>query len=75
MNQTNIQQLIFFKYFIDAIQKQKTDKSIEQSPTSNKLLKECSQDDVYLERRRKNNQAAKRSRDVRRAKEDEIALR
>ena len=32
-------------------------------------------DDAYWERRRKNNEAAKRSRDARRAKEDEIALR
>ena len=32
-------------------------------------------DDAYWERRRKNNEAAKRSRDSRRAKEDEIALR
>lgn len=32
-------------------------------------------DDGYRERRRKNNEAAKRSRDARRAKEDEIAIR
>ena len=32
-------------------------------------------DDAYWERRRKNNEAAKRSRDSRRAKEDQIALR
>lgn len=32
-------------------------------------------DEAYWERRRKNNEAAKRSRDARRAKEDEIALR
>lgn len=32
-------------------------------------------DDSYRERRRKNNEAAKRSRDARRAKEDDIALR
>ncbi|ELT95774.1 hypothetical protein CAPTEDRAFT_223236 [Capitella teleta] len=32
-------------------------------------------DDAYWERRRKNNEAAKRSRDARRAKEEEIALR
>ena len=32
-------------------------------------------DNTYWERRRKNNEAAKRSRDARRAKEDEIALR
>lgn len=33
------------------------------------------QDECYWERRRKNNEAAKRSRDSRRAKEDEIAIR
>lgn len=32
-------------------------------------------DEAYWERRRKNNEAAKRSRDLRRAKEDEIAIR
>jgi hypothetical protein len=32
-------------------------------------------DDAYWERRKKNNEAAKRSRDARRAKEDEIAIR
>ena len=32
-------------------------------------------DDMYWERRRKNNEAAKRSRDARRAKEDQIAIR
>lgn len=32
-------------------------------------------DSAYWERRRKNNEAAKRSRDARRAKEDEIAIR
>lgn len=32
-------------------------------------------DDAYWERRRKNNEAAKRSRDLRRAKEDEVAIR
>ena len=32
-------------------------------------------DSAYWERRRKNNEAAKRSRDARRAKEQEIALR
>ncbi|XP_023026069.1 giant isoform X1 [Leptinotarsa decemlineata] len=34
-----------------------------------------SADPVYLEKRKKNNEAAKRSRDARRAKEDEIAIR
>ncbi|KAJ8950235.1 hypothetical protein NQ318_006209 [Aromia moschata] len=36
---------------------------------------EKSNDPVYLEKRKKNNEAAKRSRDARRAKEDEIAIR
>jgi hypothetical protein len=39
----------------------------EQSPPSGK-------DAAYLAKRRKNNEAAKRSRDARRAKEDELAL-
>lgn len=33
------------------------------------------QDELYWERRRKNNEAAKRSRDARRAKEEEIVVR
>lgn len=36
---------------------------------------ETVKDEAYWERRRKNNEAAKRSRDARRAKEDEIAIR
>ncbi|RNA15628.1 cell death specification 2, partial [Brachionus plicatilis] len=36
---------------------------------------EVDKDEAYRERRRKNNEAAKRSRDARRAKEDDIALR
>jgi hypothetical protein len=116
-NHKNIQQQLFFKYFIESIQKQQQqDKSIpkltEQSTlhpylSTNNLLKEFSkriqqaqehlihvnqqelitspvstlplsdtnQSDGYSERRRKNNEAAKRSRDARRVKEDEIALR
>lgn len=38
-------------------------------------LPDSLKDDAYWERRRKNNEAAKRSRDARRAKEDEIAIR
>ncbi|CAF0833784.1 unnamed protein product [Adineta ricciae] len=34
-----------------------------------------SQTDVYFDRRKKNNEAAKRSRDARRVKEDQIAVR
>lgn len=43
------------------------------SPTSSTVDDEKKR--AYLERRRKNNAAAKRSRDARRAKEDEIAIR
>jgi bZIP factor len=39
------------------------------------VLPENEKDGAYWERRRKNNEAAKRSRDARRAKEDEIAIR
>ena len=38
-------------------------------------LPDDQKDEAYWERRRKNNEAAKRSRDARRAKEDEIAIR
>ena len=38
-------------------------------------LPDNQKDEAYWERRRKNNEAAKRSRDARRAKEDEIAIR
>lgn len=40
-----------------------------------RILPEEQKDGAYWERRRKNNEAAKRSRDMRRAKEDEIAIR
>ncbi|KAK2145582.1 hypothetical protein LSH36_670g00040 [Paralvinella palmiformis] len=40
-----------------------------------RTLPEEQKDELYWERRRKNNEAAKRSRDARRAKEDEIAIR
>jgi hypothetical protein len=36
---------------------------------------DINRNDTYSERRKKNNEAAKRSRDTRRAKEDEIAIR
>lgn len=42
-------------------------------PTITSIMDE--KDAAYWERRRKNNEAAKRSRDARRAKEDEIAIR
>ncbi|KAK7473678.1 hypothetical protein BaRGS_00035075, partial [Batillaria attramentaria] len=40
-----------------------------------RVLPDNQKDEAYWERRRKNNDAAKRSRDARRAKEDEIAIR
>ena len=40
-----------------------------------KITPDGEKDDSYWERRRKNNEAAKRSRDARRAKEEEIAIR
>lgn len=51
------------------------------SPSSSVTLNDANiatngdKDDAYWERRRKNNEAAKRSRDARRAKEQEIAVR
>ena len=39
------------------------------------MVSEESKDDKYWERRRKNNLAAKRSRDARRAKENQVAIR
>ena len=49
--------------------------SVDQSSSDGGLNCSMSKDDAYRERRRKNNEAAKRSRDARRAKEDDIALR
>ena len=48
-----------------------------KKPKSGLVLPEVDErkDEAYWERRRKNNEAAKRSRDARRAKEEEIALR
>ena len=40
-----------------------------------RMMPEENKDGAYWDRRRKNNEAAKRSRDARRAKEDEIAIR
>lgn len=44
--------------------------SPHQVPSSSGDVK----DELYWEKRRKNNEAAKRSRDARRAKEDELAI-
>lgn len=52
--------------------------SCSQSPSSSpssEVTPQNAKDAAYLEKRRKNNAAAKRSRDARRAKEDELAIR
>ncbi|CAH1983598.1 unnamed protein product [Acanthoscelides obtectus] len=48
-----------------------TNKNMRRSQLTNSHVS----DPTYWEKRRKNNEAAKRSRDARRAKEDEIAIR
>lgn len=48
-------------------------RKVTKSPVPTSTVDE--KDAAYRERRRKNNEAAKRSRDARRAKEDEIAIR
>ena len=49
--------------------------SLSSCSSVSSTFDENCKEDTYKERRRKNNEAAKRSRDARRAKEDEIALR
>ena len=49
--------------------------SMDMGDKKIKSVPEDKKDEAYWERRRKNNEAAKRSRDARRAKEEEIALR
>lgn len=53
-------------------QHQGTNKNMRRNTQQSSTINE---DPVYWEKRRKNNEAAKRSRDARRAKEDEIAIR
>ena len=50
------------------------DESLEMTPTHHSTPRD-GKDAAYWERRRKNNEAAKRSRDARRHKENEIAVR
>ena len=50
------------------------DESLEMTPTHHSTPRD-GKDAAYWERRRKNNEAAKRSRDARRLKENEIAVR
>ncbi|XP_059095830.1 D site-binding protein-like [Tigriopus californicus] len=53
-----------------------TSPEVNSQPQSKKSRRvEEIKDEAYWERRKKNNEAAKRSRDARRAKEDEIAIR
>jgi hypothetical protein len=49
--------------------------SVDDSETRSVSADSGGKDPSYLERRRKNNEAAKRSRDARRAKEEEVALK
>lgn len=49
--------------------------SLNGSRKRGRQIPDTNKDAAYWERRRKNNEAAKRSRDSRRAKEDEIAIR
>lgn len=53
-------------------QHQGTNKNMRRNSQKNTTAND---DPAYWEKRRKNNEAAKRSRDARRAKEDEIAIR
>jgi len=53
----------------------KRSSSPQSSPSSSEGNPANAKDAAYLEKRRKNNAAAKRSRDARRAKEDELAIR
>ncbi|KAG5881287.1 hypothetical protein JTB14_010181 [Gonioctena quinquepunctata] len=55
-------------------QVQSTQNIINKNMRRNQLSSK-SEDPSYLEKRKKNNEAAKRSRDARKAKEDEIAIR
>ena len=48
---------------------------LTSTPNGDKTIGGSEKDEAYWERRRKNNEAAKRSRDARRHKENEIAMR
>ncbi|CAF3665647.1 unnamed protein product [Rotaria socialis] len=69
----------FYKHLLNLSQQNEIKNSVSNnstpekkhlSPTSSK-----NQDDLYWERRKKNNEAAKRSRDARRVKEDRMAFK
>ncbi len=50
-------------------------KILSNNSNAKKIKKDETKDEAYWERRKKNNEAAKRSRDARRAKEEEVAIR
>ncbi|CAH0560455.1 unnamed protein product [Brassicogethes aeneus] len=61
----------FRNKMMSQVQKNGTNKNMRRNSQSNTQ----NPDPTYWEKRKKNNEAAKRSRDARRAKEDEIAVR
>nr|XP_033320955.1 hepatic leukemia factor-like isoform X2 [Megalopta genalis] len=69
----------FRKRMLETVKKSNETTNIKMKRVSKSPILPTSTDDekdaAYWERRRKNNEAAKRSRDARRAKEDEIAIR
>lgn len=70
----------FRKKMLESVKRTNEGTNIKMRRSSNKspTLPTSTMDDkdaAYWERRKKNNEAAKRSRDARRAKEDEIAIR
>ena len=68
---------LIFSLNIKGSNKRRTDRSEMMNERIKKIkpVPADKKDDAYWERRRKNNEAAKRSRDLRRQKEDEIAVR
>jgi hypothetical protein len=61
---------------IGSTRKRRTDReSLSERVKKIKPVPDDKKDEAYWERRRKNNEAAKRSRDLRRQKEDDIAIR
>lgn len=59
----------------DSGKKRRPGNAIDANNKKIKPVPNDKKDDAYWERRRKNNEAAKRSRDLRRQKEDEIAVK
>ncbi|XP_065158965.1 protein giant [Atheta coriaria] len=65
----------FRQKMLSRVQNQNQGTNINKMSTTHQNQTSSSADPTYWEKRRKNNEAAKRSRDARRAKEDEIAIR